>query len=119
MRRFSSLVALAAVAVAAAACGSGGSGGSGAGSSSTSLVPIGAGLEGPRGLTARVYAKGLPRMSAFASDARGRLWVATSGATSNPGDAVTIARPHRAAVVSLRVASGLAQPARTAGSEGT
>jgi glucose/arabinose dehydrogenase len=87
MRRFSSLLALAAVALAAAACGSGSSG---AGSSSTSLVPIGAGLEGPRGLTARVYATGLPRMSAFAFDARGRLWVATSGATSHARDAVYV-----------------------------
>jgi glucose/arabinose dehydrogenase len=45
------------------------------------LVPIGAGLRGPEGYTASVYATGLKHVSAFALDPRGRLWVSTSGAT--------------------------------------
>jgi glucose/arabinose dehydrogenase len=68
---------------AAAACGSGGSGSSGGG-----LVPIGAGLQGPAGLRATVYATGLPLMSAFAFDVKGRLWVTTSGANTHGTDAV-------------------------------
>jgi hypothetical protein len=39
----------------------------------TGLVAIGAGLKGPEGLAATVYATGLPTASAFALDGRGRL----------------------------------------------
>jgi hypothetical protein len=46
-----------------------------------SLVPIGAGIDGPAGLTATVYAVGLPRVAAFAFDPQGRLWVATAALT--------------------------------------
>lgn len=38
------------------------------------LVPIGAGLGGPAGLKASVYASGLRNLSALALDSRGRLW---------------------------------------------
>jgi glucose/arabinose dehydrogenase len=52
------------------------------------LVPIGSGLRGPAALEATVYARGLRRMSAFAFDRRGRLWVTTSAATDHNSDAL-------------------------------
>jgi glucose/arabinose dehydrogenase len=52
------------------------------------LVSIGAGLNGPPGYAASVYATGLRTVSAFALDPSGRLWVSTSGATKHAGDAV-------------------------------
>jgi hypothetical protein len=56
------------------------------------LVPIGAGLDGAAGLRATVYARGIPRMSAFAFDDAGRLWVTRSGATTHAGDGVYVVR---------------------------
>jgi glucose/arabinose dehydrogenase len=105
MRRVSSAATIGVVALAAAACGSADD------SASSSLVPIGAGLKGPRGLAAHVYATGMPRMSAFAFDGRGRLWVATSGATSHAHDAVYVVpaaneRPQRV-ITGLRGPLGL------------
>jgi glucose/arabinose dehydrogenase len=52
------------------------------------LVDIGAGLEGPTGLAATVYATGLTNASAFAFDAQGRLWVATAAYSDADTDAV-------------------------------
>ena len=74
------------------------------------LVSIGEGLEGPSGTKATLYASGLPLMSAFAFDARGRLWVTTSGATTHGTDGVFMvaapgARPVR--VASIRGPLGL------------
>ena len=70
--------------------------------SDQSLVAIGAGLRGPSGLHATVYANGLKLMSAFAFDARGRLWVTTSGANTHTTDGLYVvsragARPVRIA----------------------
>jgi glucose/arabinose dehydrogenase len=45
---------------------------------SNGLVDIGAGVQGPVGLTATVYATGLKNVAAFAVDADGRLWAATA-----------------------------------------
>jgi glucose/arabinose dehydrogenase len=69
-------------------------------STGESLVSIGAGLRGPAGLHATVYATGLALMSAFAFDSQGRLWIATSGATTHKTDGVYVvahagARPVR------------------------
>ncbi len=78
------------------------------GGKSGKLVPIGEGLEGPSGLKATLYASGLPLMSAFAFDARGRLWVTTSGATTHGTDGVfMVAAPGKPAV---RVVSGIRGP---------
>jgi glucose/arabinose dehydrogenase len=71
-------------------------------SSGTGLVAIGAGLRGPAGLKATVFATGVKLMSAFAFDARGRLWVTASGATTHATDGLYIvprsgARPERIA----------------------
>jgi hypothetical protein len=45
-------------------------------------VDIGQGLAGPAGLKATLYATGLQNVSAFAFDARGRLWASTSAAST-------------------------------------
>src|SRR4029453_18996902 len=58
--------------------------------SSGPLRPIGAGLSGPAGLEASVDSTGLRHASALAFDRHGRLWVATSGATSHSSDALYV-----------------------------
>ena len=90
-----------AVVVLATGCGGGQS-------LSPALVSIGAGLKGPSGLHATVYATGLPLMSAFAFDARGRLWVATSGATTHATDGVFVV--PRPGARPIRVVSALRGP---------
>jgi glucose/arabinose dehydrogenase len=57
-------------------------------SSPSALVAIGAGLSGPSGLHATIYARGITHVSAFAFDSRGRLWATTSGATGHAGDGI-------------------------------
>jgi glucose/arabinose dehydrogenase len=52
------------------------------------LVSIGAGLQGPAGLKATVYATGLVHASAFAFDHQGRLWVTVSGSDTHKTDGV-------------------------------
>ena len=56
-----------------AGCASGSSG-----APTPALVDIGAGLTGRPGLTATVYASGVPDVAALAVDGRGRLWVASA-----------------------------------------
>ncbi len=77
------LAALIAVA-ALAGCGPG------SGQAGSGLVAIGAGLHGPKGLKATVFARGLELASAFALDAQGRLWVATSGENTHGTDGVYV-----------------------------
>ena len=72
------------------------------------LVAIGAGLRGPQGLAATVYATGLPTASAFALDARGRLWVATSAASDHRKDAVYVI--PRAGARPVKVVTGVRGP---------
>ena len=84
----------------------GGNGGNGA--NAPALVSIGAGLDGQRGLHATVYARGIPRMSAFAFDSTGRLWVTASGATEHGADGVYLVR--RAGATPLKVVSGIRGP---------
>jgi glucose/arabinose dehydrogenase len=54
----------------------------------TSSVPIGSGLRGPKGLAATVYATGLKKISALATDAHGRVWAATAEASDKNTDAI-------------------------------
>jgi glucose/arabinose dehydrogenase len=54
----------------------------------TNTVAIGAGLHGPRGLVATVYARSLKKISAVAVDAQGRIWAATAQATDANTDAI-------------------------------
>jgi glucose/arabinose dehydrogenase len=56
----------------------------------SSLVDIGAGLHGPAGLTATVYATGVTNAAAFAFDAEGRLWVATAAFSDDGSDAISV-----------------------------
>jgi glucose/arabinose dehydrogenase len=85
-------------------------------SSSTGLVAIGAGLQGPSGLRATVYAKGPATTAAFAFDPQGRLWLSAAGLTSHAQDGVyLVAYPGATAV---RVVSGLNDPLGLAWYEG-
>jgi glucose/arabinose dehydrogenase len=52
------------------------------------LVSIGAGLNGPAGLVATIYAQGLTHAAGFAFDTEGRLWVATADATDQGADGI-------------------------------
>jgi glucose/arabinose dehydrogenase len=97
-------VALAVAALGAAGCGAGGAGSS----EPAGLVPIGAGLRGPQGFAASVYARGLPTASAFALDSRGRLWVATSAATKHSKDGVYLIA--RAGARPVKVVAGVRGP---------
>src|SRR5207248_628459 len=54
----------------------------------SAATKIGAGLHGRSGMHATVYARGIPQMSAFAFDARGRLWVTRSGSSQHRSDGV-------------------------------
>jgi glucose/arabinose dehydrogenase len=54
------------------------------------LVPIGAGLDGPAGLHASIYAQGPPTVAAFAFDAHGRLWLTAAGLESHTHDGVYV-----------------------------
>jgi glucose/arabinose dehydrogenase len=72
------------------------------------LVPIGAGLRGPATLRASVYATGLRHVSAFAFDARGRLWAVTSGATDHASDALYLV--PSAGVQPIEIAGALDGP---------
>ena len=78
-KNFAAGLALIAVVVAAGGCGK---------SSPAKLAPIGAGLDGPSGLRATVYATGLTHVSALAFDSHGRLWVTTSGSDTHGTDGV-------------------------------
>jgi glucose/arabinose dehydrogenase len=77
-----------------------------------SLVDIGAGLQGPAGLTATVIATGLPNAAAVAYDADGRLWVATAAFSDDGSDAVYLVESPgvtpRAIVTDIHTPLGLA-----------
>jgi glucose/arabinose dehydrogenase len=98
-----SLLALAASVPALSGCGS-----SGNRTASSQLVAIGAGLHGPAGLKATVYAKGPATTAAFAFDTHGRLWLTASGLEGHARDGVyMIPAPGARA---LKVVSGLTGP---------
>lgn len=85
--------------------------GCGGSQQSRAVTAIGAGLEGPAGLQATVYARGIRQMSAFAFDAHGRLWVTRSGSTAHGRDSIYLvaspgARPVKV-VSSIRGPLGL------------
>ena len=60
------------------------------GARSSGLVPIGAGLRGPDGWRASVFATGVKHASGFAFDREGRLWVTTSAAADHRSDGVYV-----------------------------
>lgn len=76
--------------------------------SEPALVAIGAGLKGPSGLHASVYARGPATTAAFAFDPQGRLWVTAAGLETHTRDGVyVIAKPGAQAV---KVIGGLDDP---------
>jgi glucose/arabinose dehydrogenase len=71
-------------------------------------VAIGAGIKGPSGLHAEVYARGLPTVAALTFDPQGRLWAAAAGLGGHSRDGVyEIARRGARPV---RVIGGLDDP---------
>lgn len=86
-----------------------GCGGSAAKSShSSALVSIGAGLKGPAGLRASVYAEGPSTTAAFAFDAQGRLWLTAAGLEAHAHDGVYVIAKQGAKPV--EAVSGLDDP---------
>ena len=80
----------------------------GEGRSPSGLVSIGAGLEGPAGLKASVYAKGPPTLATVVLDSQGRLWLAAAGLETHTEDGVyEISKPGAPAT---KVVSGLSDP---------
>jgi glucose/arabinose dehydrogenase len=72
------------------------------------LVPIGAGLDGPSGLRASIYARGPRTLAAFTFDQQGRLWLTAAGLETHAEDGVyVISRPGGPA---QKVVSGLDNP---------
>jgi glucose/arabinose dehydrogenase len=94
-KNFAACISLIAVAFLIAGCGKTGS---------AKLVPIGAGLHGPSGLKATVYATGLVHASAFTFDQQGHLWVAASGSNTHGSDGVYLI--PRAGAKPIKVISG-------------
>ncbi|HEY4996524.1 MAG TPA: hypothetical protein VII03_00935 [Solirubrobacteraceae bacterium] len=72
------------------------------------LVSIGAGLKGPTVLRAELYATGPATTSAFAFDARGRLWLTAAGLETHGQDGVYLV--PRAGAHAVRVIHGLDDP---------
>ena len=105
----STIPLLFALALAAVAGGCGGSS-SGKSTGESGLVSIGAGLKGPAGLEATVYARGIPQLSAFAFDASGRLWVTRSGASTHGSDGVYVVAKRGATPVKVIPAKSLRGP---------
>lgn len=76
--------------------------------SSAQLVPIGAGLDGPPGLQASIYARGPRTLAAFTFDPQGRLWLTAAGLETHGEDGVyLISSPGGQA---QKVVSGLEDP---------
>ncbi len=83
-------------------------GASSSASTTTTLVSIGAGLRGPAGLAASVYATGLIHVAALATDADGRVWAATAAYEDSGTDAVYVMPKPGATPV--KVITGLHTP---------
>jgi glucose/arabinose dehydrogenase len=73
-----------------------------------SLVDIGAGLKGPAGLKASVYAKGPATTAAFAFDRQRRLWLTAAGLEAHAFDGVYMIAKQGAQP--LEVVAGLDDP---------
>jgi glucose/arabinose dehydrogenase len=96
------LAAVATVLLFVAACGVGSA------APSASSVSIGAGLTGPPGLKATVYATGLSKVAALSFDSEGRLWVATADYTDAGKDGLYVVT--RAGATPIEVVAGLHTP---------
>jgi glucose/arabinose dehydrogenase len=72
------------------------------------LVAIGAGLRGPPGLKATVYAQGPPTLATFDFAPDGRLWLTAAGLETHTQDGVYLVA--KAGAPARRVVSGLNDP---------
>lgn len=90
-----------------AACG-GSSGNTSTPSPTGTRISIGNGLIGPSGLSATIYARGLPDAAALGFDPEGRLWVATAAFTYTGTDGVYVI--DRAGASPVEVITGLRTP---------
>jgi len=77
-------------------------------SSASGPVDIGAGLRGPSGLRATIYATGLPKAAALAFDHQRRLWVATADYSDMGLDGLFVVT--QAGASPIEVVSGLHTP---------
>jgi glucose/arabinose dehydrogenase len=94
VRRNRFFIVVISAAVALSGCGA-------SGASSGTLVSIGAGLQGPSGTTATVYARGLKNVSALAFDTEGRLWVAAASYDDTGKDHLSVVTTAGAAPVTV------------------
>jgi glucose/arabinose dehydrogenase len=76
--------------------------------SPSTLVPIGAGLRGPSGLKAALYADGPATTAGFAFDPSGRLWITAAGLEAHKYDGVYMV--PRAGARAIKVLAGLKDP---------
>ncbi|MGA9875801.1 MAG: hypothetical protein WBQ21_08330 [Solirubrobacteraceae bacterium] len=102
------LTTLSASLLALCGCGSSNQNTSTAHSSPGALVSIGAGLKGPAGLRATIYAKGPRTVAAFAFDSQGRLWLTAAGLEEHTADGVYVIA--KAGAPAVKVISGLDDP---------
>ncbi len=72
------------------------------------LAALGAGLYGPPGLRATVYAQGPPTLAAFAFDLAGRLWLTAAGLETHTQDGVYVIA--KAGAPAQKVIAGLDNP---------
>jgi glucose/arabinose dehydrogenase len=70
-------------------------------STAHAATSIGAGISGPSGLEASVYARGLQHVSALAEDTEGRIWVATAVGATNDDDVVSVIPAAGAAPITV------------------
>jgi glucose/arabinose dehydrogenase len=89
-----------------AACG--GASGTPSAAPTPALTSIGNGLQGPAGLQATIFARGLTHAAALAFDPEGRLWVATAAYTYSGTDGVYVV--DRAGATPTLVVTGLRTP---------
>ncbi len=71
---------------------------------------MGAGLQGPAGLAASVYARGLPHVAALVVDAAGRLWAATAAYSDAQAGNDGVYVVSTAAAAPRKVIGGLRTP---------
>jgi glucose/arabinose dehydrogenase len=106
------LPVLVATGLLASACGGGQAATSAALAPATTvpaaLVAIGEGVQGPAGLTATAYAKGLANAAGFAFDRAGQLWVATAASEDKGTDGVFVVKG--AGATPLQVISDIQTP---------
>lgn len=104
------LIALALPMLAISGCGSAATDRGIGARTQSGLVSIGAGLLGPSGLKAAVYARGPRTMVAFAFDSAGRLWFTVTGLETGPRSRYGVYLVAKEGVRPQGVIAGLNEP---------